>query len=210
MIDGFAHQFAVAVDGEHPHLTVPLAATAKAKAALTQLKLKAGPLIVIHSGPTWPVKQWPKLAWTELAGELKRLGFQNLVQVGVSQLPLKNEKHDIGIPGVQPLMDEFTLEESIALIAEADLFVGVDSGLLHIAAALRIPAVGIFGPTTPTKYYSPCSTCTFVTSTVACQGCHHRLPCLHWITNCPFDINCMKSIAMEKVLQASLARLKPR
>jgi hypothetical protein len=47
----------------------------------------------------------------------------------------------------------------------------------------------------------------FVVSDVECQGCHHRVPRLHWITGCPYDIKCMKAIRVDQVLQACLTGL---
>jgi hypothetical protein len=46
-----------------------------------------------------------------------------------------------------------------------------------------------------------------VVTQVDCAGCQHRLPRLHWITGCPYDIRCMSSMRPETVLQACLAEL---
>jgi hypothetical protein len=48
----------------------------------------------------------------------------------------------------------------------------------------------------------------FVVSDVECQGCYHRLPRLHWVTGCPHDIKCMKTLPVDAVLNACLERLK--
>jgi len=107
------------------------------------------------------------------------------------------------------LLDAFTVEECIAAIAQAKIFIGIDSGLLHIAASTRTPAVGIFGMTLPEYRFSEQFRKNFVVNRVECAGCEHRKPRLHWVTGCPYDIRCMKGVRVEDVLRACLAKLKP-
>ena len=95
----------------------------------------------------------------------------------------------------------FSVEECVAAIAQAKLFIGIDSGLLHIAAATRTPAVGIFGSTSPQFLYGERFRRDFVVTDVACAGCFHRQPRIHWFDNCPHEIACMKTIAVDTVLQ---------
>jgi len=129
------------------------------------------------------------------------------MELGSGQHPHTGKIENPALPATLSLVNQLTLEESIALIEISDLLIGIDSGLLHIAASLRKPALGLFGPTTPRLRFSPKSSCSFIISDVECQGCHHRIPCIHWITNCPHDIRCMKSIPVAAVLRASLAML---
>jgi ADP-heptose:LPS heptosyltransferase len=79
---------------------------------------------------------------------------------------------------------EFSLPESVACIAGAQRFLGIDSALMHAARALGVPSVSFFGPTDPTTllepiegyteqiYYRPpiCSPCLHVTQTPPCKG----------------------------------------
>ncbi len=103
-----------------------------------------------------------------------------------------------------------TVEECIAVIARAKLFVGIDSGLLPIAAATRTPAVGIWGSTLPQFFYPEAVRKHFVVSQVECAGCYPRLPRLHWVTGCPYDIKCMKTLSVDKVLSSALTQLQPQ
>jgi ADP-heptose:LPS heptosyltransferase len=142
-----------------------------------------------------------------LIHELRGRGFTNIVQVGSARHLAMGTVGAITLPGVLSWVDQLTLEESIALISQANLFVGIDSGMLHIAAAVQTPAVGLWGPTSSHLRFSPANARSFVTSRVECQGCHHRVPRLHWMTGCPFDIKCMKAIQVDEVLKACLSRL---
>ena len=136
-------------------------------------------------------------------------GFTNIGQLGVNP-GMDFGKVDLPIaPGATSLVDLFEVEECIAVIARARLFIGIDSGLLHIAAATRTPSVGLFGMTLPEYRFSAKFRETFVASQIDCAGCEHRKPRLHWITGCPHDIRCMNTLEVEQVLAACLAILEP-
>ena len=101
-----------------------------------------------------------------------------------------------GLPGrVINLAGELTLRQTIVIMARCRLFIGNDSGLTHIAAALAVPLVAIFGPTEPGK--------------TAPLGRDRRLlhhgadcaPCLHRV--CPTDHRCMSSVSVGAVLAAA-------
>jgi len=208
LIEAFCRQHGVAVTREHPQLQVPPATLATVRRRLEQQGISGRPLITIHLGPSWPVRVWPQESWVALTQKLHERGYHTIVRSGTSSYLPIGKVEAVPIPNVHSLVDQLTLEESIALIAGSDLLVGIDSGLLHIAACFRIPAVGIFGPTSPQFRFATTSSCSFVVSPVACQGCHHRFPCAHWITGCPNEICCMKEISVEMVLAACLSALK--
>jgi ADP-heptose:LPS heptosyltransferase len=208
MVREFGRQFGVPVNDAHPVLPVDPARVQKVKSLLAQKGAAAGPMILIHPGPSWPVKEWPRDAWTTLVRELRRQGFTNIVQLGVGRYMDFGRREVSPIPDVLSLVDQLTLEETIALVSLGRLFIGIDSGLLHIAASVRTPAVGIFGSTSPQLFYAPAYRSHFVASNVECAGCFHRTPRLHWLTDCPFSIKCMKSIGTNEVLQACLSKLQ--
>jgi ADP-heptose:LPS heptosyltransferase len=200
---GYGRRNGVTVAGEHPrlhHRPVVVAAMARLR---EELGLQAGPLVLIHPGPTWPVKQWPQASWTVLVQALQAQGVNNVVQLGTGVQGYSNlgASEAMAIPGVVSLVDKLSLEECLAFISLADLFVGIDSGLLHAAVSFRVPAVGIWGATSPKFLFAGSESRAFVVSRVECQGCHHRFPRLHHISGCPYDIRCMKEISVDEVLQ---------
>jgi heptosyltransferase-1 len=198
----------VTVEENHPRLQISTGACPKVKAQWSNLISAPSPLITIHPGPTWPVKEWPRKSWVALIAELRRHGYANIVQLGTARHLALGEAKEVVLPDVVSLVDQLTLEETIALVSQSSLLVGVDSGLLHAAAALQIPTVGLWGATAHQYLFSSANARSFVTSPVACQGCHHRVPREHWITGCPHDIQCMKQITVGEVLQACLGRLE--
>lgn len=73
------------------------------------------------------------------------------------------------------------LREVIALLAEARLFVGSDSGILHLATAVDTPAVGLFGPTAPELGFSPLGRSRAVGVELPCRPCHIHGPQRCWL-----------------------------
>ena len=154
------------------------------------------------------MKEWPREQWAQLVAALRAQGYTSIAQLGVGRYMNFGQVAVDTIPGVVSLVDLLSIEDCFALIGRAKLFVGIDSGLLHIAACTRTPSVAVWGPTSPQFFYADAVRKNFVVSDVACQGCYHRLPRLHWVTGCPHDIQCMKTLSVEKVLRACLTNLE--
>jgi ADP-heptose:LPS heptosyltransferase len=206
-IKDFGRPYGLVLDDAHPRLQNDPAVVERVKGLLDKKGAKQGPLTVIHAGPSWPVREWPRESWAALVRELEQRGVTNVAQLGTSSHLALGAVDSAAIPGVISLVDQLTLEESCALISLGALFIGIDSGLLHLAVAMRIPSVGLWGATSPQLRFSAENRRLFVVSEVDCQGCHHRVPRLHWITGCPYDIKCMKAIRVETVLDACLKGL---
>ena len=207
IIAEFCRQHGVPATDAHPRLQPDSVTGSRVEKRLADRGV-AGPFAVIHCGPSWPVREWPAAAWTALVQELKAHGLAHVVQLGSSRHVQMGESADNTVPGTVSFVDELSLAESFALLSRARLLVGIDSGLLHAAACLRTPAVGLFGPTSPQFRFARDSSCAFVLGRVECQGCHHRRPRLHWMTGCPHEIKCMREIPVGEVLAAGLSQLK--
>jgi ADP-heptose:LPS heptosyltransferase len=208
MVAEFLRQFGLPLSDQHPELPVMPAARERALSIIIQKNLEPKSLVLIHPGPSWPVKEWPTENWALLVSELRKKGFTHIAQMGAGRHLKMGDVAVPLIPGTVSFLDAFTVEECVAVIAEAKLFIGIDSGLLHIAAGTRTRAVGIWGSTSPQFFYTDAVRKNFVVSQVECAGCYHRLPRLHWITGCPYDIKCMKTLGVDLVLRACLAELQ--
>ncbi len=96
--------------------------------------------------------------------------------------------------GLVNLAGHTSLEEAIALIGLCGLFVTNDSGLMHVAAALDVPLVGIFGPTDPGRTAPWSKRFVLVRDEgVDCYGCRMR--------DCNHEHKCMEVISVERALQ---------
>lgn len=106
------------------------------------------PTLIFFHGTTWETKHWPEAYWAELALLAARTGFQ-------VRLPWGNEaekqraarlakQHSLIIQ-----MPATTLAGMAAELSSAVAVVGVDTGLVHLAAALGVPALSLYGSTEP-------------------------------------------------------------
>lgn len=82
-----------------------------------------------------------------------------------------------------------------ALLASCGLFIGNDSGAMHVAGAVGLPVVGIFGPTDPDGTRPMTSRFALVREPVSCSPCFLR--------HCPIDHRCMTGIPVERVVAAA-------
>ena len=105
------------------------------------------PIVVLCPGAVGPGKRWPESRYAELARLLKTDGVSVWVLGGPGEKAIANEI-SAGGKYARDLTGEY-LRDGILAIAAADAEVANDSGLLHVAAAIGTPAVGLFGPTSP-------------------------------------------------------------
>lgn len=100
------------------------------------------------------------------------------------------------------LIGETSLEEFLAVLASADLFIGNDSGAMHLAAGLDVPQVVIFGPTDELGTGPLNPRARLVKKPVSCSPCFLR--------HCPVDHRCMTRIEVDEVWPAVEAALRER
>jgi hypothetical protein len=116
---------------------------------------RSAPLIGVHPGGAGlsGLKRWPAHAFASLADQLREQAHAEILLLGgddecelAGRVAAQMRQAPLDATGRVPLL------ASCALIAECDLFIGNDSSLLHAAAALGTPYVGIFGPTSPANF----------------------------------------------------------
>jgi lipopolysaccharide heptosyltransferase I len=102
---------------------------------------------VINPGAGWPSKLWPAERFSEVAGQLGiRRGLPSLVVWAGDEERNWAETIVAGSSGHAQLAPPTSLTELAALCRRAMLFIGSDTGPLHIAAAVGTPCVGLYGP----------------------------------------------------------------
>jgi heptosyltransferase-1 len=105
--------------------------------------------VIINPGAGWRSKQWPAARYGEVARALSLDGLFPLINFGPNEHKLAYEVHTASDGLAQPI--SCSISELIALTRKALLFIGGDTGPLHLAAALQVPVVAIFGPTDPAR-----------------------------------------------------------
>jgi len=104
---------------------------------------------ILNPGAGWGAKQWPAERYGAIAKELAQQEIGSLVNFGPGEeaLALAVEAASGGAARKIPC----SIAELIALTRRARLLIGGDTGPMHLAAALKIPVVAIFGPTNPVR-----------------------------------------------------------
>jgi heptosyltransferase-2 len=185
---------------------IDLHLTKDEKAAAAKTLAAAGrdatrPLIILNPGASYgPAKRWPAERFAE-AGSLfeSRLGADILVTGTAEE---SEAARTIAAALERKPMDftgRTTLRELAALIDAASLFVTNDTGPMHIAVALKVPVVAVFGPTDPRITGPLHGPARVLKKDVPCWPCLYR--------KCPFDHRCMTLIGAEEVLAAGRSLL---
>jgi len=165
------------------------------------------PVAALAPGAVGPSKRWQAASYVEVARELGRDGMAVWVLGGPDERDLANQIVTEAGDHVRDLTGP-DLRNAILALAAADLAISNDSGLLHIAAALGTPTIGIFGPTSP-WHWAPLNPLAAVIETkidLPCRPCHKPVCRVR-------HHRCMRDITAAEVLNAAhrvMAPLVPR
>ena len=142
---------AIYAAGSVPRLLWPAAARDDARRRLSGLGVTGAPL-ALHAGSGSPSKNWAAARYAELAVRARSAGWSPFFLFGEADAAPSAELRALAadIPRVEGL----ELLDTASVLAASAAFVGNDSGITHLAAALGCPAVAIFGPTDP-KIWGP-------------------------------------------------------
>ncbi len=173
-----------------------------------QRHARSGRIVVIHLGcqdlefRRWPVERFLQLA--ECIGRNRAKPFVILTGTGPER-PLIRSFIDRYSGDAADASESDSIEKTAALIKLCDLLVSNDTGIMHLAAAMGVPTVGLFGPNSP-RYWAPVGPkATYVYDTkVACSPCLN-LYANRWPLECtnPQRSQCMLDIQVDSVLNAA-------
>jgi ADP-heptose:LPS heptosyltransferase len=103
--------------------------------------------VIVHTGTTWIMKQWPLERWVELMNKMQRSRPFDIVFVGAGREAEDYEYiRSRAAPGLRSLVSRLSLIELVIAMSRADVFIGVDSGPGNIAHLAGLPSVIIYGP----------------------------------------------------------------
>lgn len=162
-------------------------------------------LFVVSPGASFSNKRWLPQNFAEVLNYL--IQYQNgfVVLIGnKADLGICNEIQDLSLAGTVNFAGELSLLDSASLLSVCDVFIGNDSGMLHMAQSVKKPVVGIYGPTVEELGYFPQKERSVVVQkTVSCRPCSHN-----GLNKCPKKhFRCMKTISSIDVIDALNALL---
>ena len=106
------------------------------------------PFVLLLHGTTWDTKHWPEAYWRELAERMGRLGVDVKLPWGNPAEKARAERLAQGLSNAE-VLPKLNLAGVARVLASARACVAVDTGLGHLAAALDVPTISLFGPTNP-------------------------------------------------------------
>lgn len=166
---------------------------AKAIAASAGLDITK-PYAVLAPGTNWPNKCWPTNYFAELADKLFDTGVIPVIIGGPKDDVLYQEiANKASVPPID-LVGKTSLKELAYVIKKARVFVGGDTGPMHLAVAVNTSVVALFGPTDPERNGPYGDSHIVIRSNEECAGC--------WKRKCPKDRDCLSVINADTVFRS--------
>jgi heptosyltransferase II len=190
--------------GDDAHIGLQVSESARQYAEQTLAKAGARPgvlRIAVGAGASYgSAKCWPPDRFAKTLNEIGEGRDTDVILFGTAT----EETVSAAIAGDLrrapiDLIGKTPLAELPALLSRCHLFLGNDSGAMHVAAAVGLPVVAVFGPTDPNGTAPVTPRATIVQQKPYCSPCFLR--------RCPTDHRCMKAVTVEIVESAMRLRL---
>ena len=184
-------------------LSFPLTAVDRAEAATRLRDIGVDPrkAVVVHAGAQLPSRRWPAERFAQVADALARDGLRILLTGTAGEIALAEKvRAAMSRPAIS-LAGSTTLGGLAALVARVRLVVCNDTGISHIAAAVRTPSV-VIASGSDTRRWAPrdkllhCVLADFP----ACRPCSYAM--------CPFDHSCALNVSVTDVIAAAHRQLR--
>jgi heptosyltransferase-2 len=150
--------------------------------------------IIIHAAASLPSKQWSLDRFAAVMRPLKERYGAHFIYTGAQEDSVLYEQiEQLGPFNGMNLCGKTGLHANLSIYRAAHLFFGVDSGPMHMAAAMGVPVVALFGPTDERKWGPWGDGHLVITKRLSCYPCKpHKCR----------DNECMKKISVEEALEA--------
>ncbi|MBC8382684.1 MAG: glycosyltransferase family 9 protein [Candidatus Cloacimonetes bacterium] len=142
-------------------------------------------------------RRWSLEKFDELASLLEDLGSVVLIFIGPDELNLRSQVENFTSNCI--IIEGISLDEVARLLQKCEIIISNDSSLMHIAAAVSIPSIGLYGPTDPLLSSPYGAVHEAVTAHSDCSPCYTAEKPL----SCKIDYKCMQTITVQDVLKAT-------
>ena len=161
---------------------------------LDKFDLKKKYIVLCPDSEYGPAKRWPIKKWIDLANSIPK-SYQ-VVFVGLDS-SITSAASKIGSNNCINLIGKTSLNDAIIILSQSTCVVSNDSGLMHVAAALDRPVVGIYGSSSP-EYTPPLienDKKVIIYENLSCSPCFKRI--------CPLQhTNCLNNISVDSVKES--------
>jgi heptosyltransferase-1 len=192
--------------GETAKLNFPMPSNAATEGRISSLLRSEDvspdtPLVALNPGARWATKRAPSRLFAEVADRLQESGFRvMLLGDGTPGDPAAAVVDTMRSRPIN-LVGRTTISDLIEVLRRVRLLVTNDSGPMHLAAAMGVPLIALFGPTDPARTGPYGAGHTILTSPVACR------PCLSRRCANPNHLECLTSISATEVIRHALTIL---
>jgi heptosyltransferase-2 len=177
---------------------VPTLTVSPAVADATRLKhqplWRGKPIMALCPGAEYgPAKRWPEEYYAKVAQQMIQRGWDVWLFGSSKDRPVAERVMQLIPDQCENLTGRLVLPETVALLSLVNGVVTNDSGLLHVACALKKPVIALYGPTSPDFTPPLFHSATVLRTQLACQPCFKR--------ECPLKHHhCMRQLSPEQVL----------
>jgi len=188
----------IQADSRNPQLWLTPEDANSADRLLDQLGLqRSQSIVMLQPGARYWFKAWPPERFAELADRLTfQYGCQVLIGGSHQEGDLAQQIQQMAKSRPISMAGRTTMKQFAAIAKKSALFVGNDSGAMHIASAVGTPVVALFGPSSPVEWGPRGGATEVIYKGLDCRTCFHP--------TCPRgEQNCMKLIAVDEVMSAS-------
>jgi heptosyltransferase-2 len=195
---GVLRAFGEISDFTPPSLYLTASEVAEAQALLTLHAGEAqGPWVALSPGAAYgPAKRWPPERFAAVGARLREeLGGQLVLLGGPEDRPVAEEVKRYLHEECLDLVGRTTLRQAMAALSRMKLLITNDSGLMHMAAALEVPLVAVFGSTDPHATRPFTDKATVIYHGLSCSPCLKR--------TCDIGYPCLTEVDVDEVYEAA-------
>jgi heptosyltransferase-2 len=189
-------------DESYIQLSVPEEKRRNAESILSRAGARPGVLrVAFGAGAAYgSARCWPPSRFAELANRLQSQRNADVILFGTAlearvSKAISAEMHNVPVD----LTGKTAIADLPALLSQCHLFIGNDSGAMHVAAAVGLPVVAVIGPTDANGTAPVTPHCTIVQQKPYCSPC--------FLPRCPTDHRCMTKITPDMVEAAAISWL---
>ena len=158
---------------------------------------RSQPIVILQPGARYWFKAWPPERFAELADQLTaQYGCQVLIGGSHQDIDLAQQIRQMAKSSPIMMAGRTTIKQFVAIAKKSALFVGGDSGAMHMASAVGTPVVALFGPSNPREWGPRGAPVEVLYKELDCRSCFHPT-CIRG------EENCMRLITVEEVMSAS-------
>jgi heptosyltransferase II len=170
---------------------------ADSQTAMSAFKLSAKrPILLLCPGAEYgPAKRWPAARFAETARVMRDQGWMIWIMGSAKDMMIAEKIRALTGSRCVNLAGRTTLAQAVDLMAQASAVISNDSGLMHVAAALRRPLVAVYGSSDPQSTPPLSKAARIVSLELKCSPCFQR--------ECPLGhLDCLRTLQPELVLKA--------